>query len=77
MTPLALTGSAIIAAGAGLANRRMLLRLCSPHSNAAPGERDGALVRDGGELVQARARGFKAVVVLADIRACPKARVSR
>lgn len=65
MTPLALTGSAIAVAAAG-SNRRMLLRLCSPHSEAPPGERDGALVRDGEELVQARCRGFKAAVILED-----------
>lgn len=65
MTPLALTGSAIAVAAAG-SNRRMLLRLCSPHSEAPPGERDGALVRDGEELVQARCRGFKAAVMLED-----------
>jgi His-Xaa-Ser system radical SAM maturase HxsC len=65
VTPLALTGSAIAVAAAG-SNRRILLRLCSPRSKAAPGERDGALVRDEEELVQARSRGFKAAVVLED-----------
>jgi hypothetical protein len=66
MTPLALTGSAIAVTGAARSKRRMLLRLRSPHSNAAPDERDGALVRDGEELAVARARGFKAAVLLED-----------
>jgi His-Xaa-Ser system radical SAM maturase HxsC len=66
MTPLALTGSAISVAGAARSDHRTLLRLRSPHSDAASEERDGVLVRDREDLAAARSRGFKTAVLLED-----------
>ena len=64
MTPLALAGSAIAVAGATPSERRMVLRVRDPRSAAEIDDRDGALIRDEGDLLPARARGFKTAVFL-------------
>ena len=72
MTPLALTGSAIAVTGTARSNRRMVLRLRSPHTVASD-ERDGALVRDREELTIALGRGFKSAVLLEEFPGLPGA----
>jgi His-Xaa-Ser system radical SAM maturase HxsC len=64
MTPLALAGSAIAVSGATPSERRMILRVRDPRSAAEIDDRDGALIRDEGDLLAARARRFKAAVFL-------------
>jgi len=64
MMPLALAGSAIAVAGATPSERRMVLRVRDPRSAAEIDDRDGALIRDEGDLLAARARRFKAAVFL-------------
>ena len=64
MTPLALAGSAIAVSGATPSERRMVLRVRDPRSVAEINDRDGALIRDEGDLLAARARRFKTAVFL-------------
>jgi His-Xaa-Ser system radical SAM maturase HxsC len=64
MTPLALAGSAIAVAGATPSERRMVLRVRDPRSAAEIDDRDGAVIRDEGDLLAARARRFKTAVFL-------------
>jgi His-Xaa-Ser system radical SAM maturase HxsC len=70
MKPLALAGSAIAVAGAVRSERRMLLRLRAPRLSAVPDtvEREGALVRDEGDLIAALAQGFTTAVFLEGAR---------
>ena len=64
MMPLALAGSAIAVAGATPSEHRMVLRVRDPRSVADIDDRDGALIRDEGDLLAARARRFKTAVFL-------------
>jgi His-Xaa-Ser system radical SAM maturase HxsC len=64
MTPLALAGSAIEVSGATPHERRMVLRVRDPRRVSEIDDRDGALIRDEGDLLAARAQRFKTAVFL-------------